>query len=459
MSSQLVIRNAQVYTHGGLLRADLEISDGRISAITSGRHRPTADEVIDADGLTVLPGGIDTHVHLREPGFTHKEDITTGTMAAAAGGYTTCVGMPNVQPPTTTVERYRDVIKLYDAHALVDYNHNPSPTELDEIDGLAAAGAIGFKLYMVEDTATDYPHMPGLGMHHHGRLLDIAEAVGRTRRPLMVHAQDQDLVETLDKRSWDKGKYDYRSFARIWGSYDGMVWDSAVAFLLRLQEVVPFRLHVLHVRSRRVVELVRAAKAAGSGVTTETNTHCVLLCDSWDDIERLGPYALSYWNGPDTTEVLWDAMRDGTIDVLATDHAPHTRDEKEIGWENMWKAANGVPKIQETLSLFLTEVANGRLSLKQFVDLWATRPARVFGLYPKKGSISIGADADLAIVDLAARDTIRGADLHTKVGWTPWEGRAVQGLPIHTLVRGRLVMRDREVIGSPGYGEHARPLR
>jgi dihydroorotase len=442
-------------------QADIGIIDGRIAAIASPGSLPKGREDVDIKGKTVIPGGIDTHTHLREPGFTHKEDITTGTRAAAAGGYTVCVGMPNVEPPTTTIDLYEEVLALYKAKSVVDYNHHPAPMHLDQVDAMAQRGALGFKVFMLKDaTGTDapYPHMPALCVTNHGQLLEIAEAVAPTDRPLMVHAQDQEIGELLEQRAWKVGDRGPLAYAKVWPQYDAIVWDSAVQFLLRLQEVTNVRMHILHVRSRRVVELLRPAKAASERVTSETNPQCVLLTDDWANIERLGPYALSYWNGPDTTDILWEAMRDGTIDVIGTDHAPHTREEKEVGWEDMWAAANGTPKVQETLSLFLTEVRKGRLSLQQLIDLFSTRPAKIFGLYPKKGAILPGSDADLVVVDLDAEYVIRNEDLLSKSGWSPWAGEKVVGLPIHTLVRGTFVMRDRAVIGKPGYGEMARPV-
>jgi dihydroorotase len=459
MDFELVLRGGAVVTPQGVVNADLGIVAGRIAAVAAPGSLPQGGDDLTITGKTVIPGGIDTHTHLREPGFTDKEDITTGTRAAAAGGYTVCVGMPNVDPPTTTLDLYEEVLALYKAKSLVDYNHNPSPIRTDQVEAMAARGALGFKVFMLTDSGLDkpYPHMPALCVTNHGQLLEIAEAVEKTGRPLMVHAQDQEIGQLLEERSWQVGDRGPLAFARTWPQYDGIVWDAAVMFLLRLQEVTNVRLHILHVRSRRVVELLRPAKQATDRVTSETNPQCVMLTDEWANIERLGPYALSYWNGPDTTDILWEAMRDGTIDVIGTDHAPHLREEKEIGWTDMWKAANGTPKIQETLSLFLTEVHNGRLSLTQLVDLFSTRPARIFGLYPTKGAIMPGADADLVVVDLEAEDVIRNEDILSKCGWSPWAGQKVTGLPIHTLVRGTFVMRDRAVIGSPGFGELARP--
>jgi dihydroorotase len=193
-------------------------------------------------------------------------------------------------------------------------------------------------------------------------------------------------------------------------------------------------------------------------VTAELNPVAVFLCNEWENVERLGPYALSTWTGPDATEPLWEAILDGTIDVIGTDHAPHTREEKEIGWTDMWKAAGGVPQIQHALSLFLTEVNRGRLSMERLAELMATTPARVFGLYPRKGAIIPGADADLAVVDLNRRAVISNDDVLSKCGWTPFDGREVHGLPVHTLVRGQFVMRDGTVVGRPGAGRQAMPL-
>ncbi|HYM51801.1 MAG TPA: dihydroorotase family protein [Candidatus Limnocylindrales bacterium] len=459
MDFDLVLRGGTVVTPEAVTPADLGVVAGRIAAIATPGSLPQGREDLSITGKTVIPGGIDTHTHLREPGYTKKEDITTGTRAAAAGGYTVVVGMPNVDPPTTTLDLYEEILAMYRAKSLVDYNHNPSPMHLDQVQSLADRGALGFKVYMLRDAGTNapYPHMPALCVTNHGRLLEIAEAVEKTGRPLMVHAQDQEIGELLEQRAWQAGDRGPLAFARTWQQYDGIVWDSAIAFLLRLQEVTGVRMHMLHIRGRRAVELMRPAKQRTDRVTAETNPHLVLLNDEWANIERLGPYALNYWNGPDTTGILWDALRDGTIDVIGTDHAPHTREEKEIGWTDMWQAAAGTPKIQETLSLFLTEVHKGRLPLRRLVELFSTRPAQIFGLYPKKGAIVPGADADLVVVDLNAEGVIRNEDMLSKCGWSSWAGQAVTGLPIHTLVRGTFVMRDRVVVGSPGFGQLARP--
>jgi dihydroorotase-like cyclic amidohydrolase len=236
------------------------------------------------------------------------------------------------------------------------------------------------------------------------------------------------------------------------------VWDTAASLVVRLAEATGVRLHLLHIKTARMIEIVRRAKAAGQAITSEINPVSILLANDWENIERVGPYALSTWTGDGQTEALWEALGDGSIDVIGTDHAPHTREEKEIGWTDMWRAAGGLPHLQETLSLFLTQVAAGRLTLERLVELGSSGPARAFDLWPRKGAVRPGSDADLVVVDLDARSTIREADVLSKCGWTAWDGWDVQGVPVMTFVRGRAVYRDGRIVGEPGWGRQVRAM-
>ena len=451
---RLVIEHGRVWTPDGILDGATVVVEGeRIAAV--GERSSTEAERLDARGLLVLPGFIDTHSHHREPGFTHKEDITTATRAAAAGGVTTTVGMPNVDPPVTTLERYEGVLQLYAQKALVDFNLHPAPTVLNEVPKLAAAGALGFKVFQIVDTKRSYPHMPGLGVTNAGEMLEIFEAVKPTGLPVMVHPHNQELMDRFEQRYWARDEHGPLAYAAAQREYDGLVWNTAIQFLLQLQEAVGTWLHVLHLVTTQSVEMVRKAKAAGRAVTSEVNGFALFLGD-WEVIERNGPRALGRWVPPEVKAALWAGIRDGTVDVLGTDHGPHTLAEKLPGWQDMWKAPSAVPQLQDYLSQLMEKgVRAGEVSLDEAVRLASYQPARVFGLYPQKGTIEPGSDADLVLVDPEAEIEFSDQKALSKCGWTPYAGERAHGVPVHTLVRGRFVYRNGRVVGEPGWGRLA----
>lgn len=456
MTDRLIITNGQVWTPQGILDgASVIVEDGRIAGVAPGSEPVGGGEAVDATGKWVLPGAIDTHSHHREPGFTHKEDIESATRAAAAGGVTTSIGMPNVNPPVTTVDHYLDTMALYERSALVDYNLHPTPTQLDAVAGLADAGALGFKVWMVEDTKRSYPHMPGIGVHEDGRLYEIFEQVERTGIPLLVHPHNQSLMTLAEERRRSTGDTSPIAYGEAQRIGDGLVWDTAIYTLCRLQEAVGTRLHVLHLIATRSVELIREAKKRTDQITSEVNPFGLFL-GSRELIAEKGPYVMGRLVPDDTREALWQGLADGTIDVVGTDHAPHAREEKELGWEDMWEAPSGTPQLQDYLSQLLDKgFHTGRIDLDTFARVASHNPARIFGLYPKKGTIEPGADADLMVIDPEMVVSFNDETALSKCGWTPYHGQRARGGAVHTLVRGRFVMRDGEVVGEPGWGQKA----
>lgn len=452
----LVIRGGTLVTPEGQRRADIAIDGERIARIVDAGTSLEAVREIDAVGKHVIPGAIDVHSHHREPGYTHKEDIISATSACAAGGVTTSFAMPNVSPPPNTVENLDAMLALYEQKAVVDWNINAAGTVPEEIAGLASRGIAAFKVFMVVDTGRAYPHMPGIGVHDHGKLLEIFEKVGETGIPLMVHPHDQALMTHIEEGFWARGERDAQAYAKAYAAYDGIIWDTAAALLLRLQKATGTRLHLLHTQTEGVVTQLRAAKDAGQAVSAELNPWALFLGNDWSNIERLGSYALSYWVPEKNVEPLWAALRDGTIDLISTDHAPHTREEKEPGWTDGWKAHTGTPSAQFYVPLFLDAAVRGLISLERLVELLAAAPARTFGLVDK-GRLAVGAHADIAIVDLEREFEIRDEDVLSKIGHTPYAGRRVRGAVTSTLVRGREVYRDGAVVGDPGWGRQARP--
>jgi dihydroorotase len=455
----LIVTGGTVYTPDGpVVGGQVCVRGEKIAAINAEPDASlSAVDVIDARGLLVLPGAIDTHSHHRDPGFTYKEDVTSATSAAALGGVTTSIGMPNVDPPTVTPERYAALIEDQQRRAIVDFNHNPAPTMTEHVHELAQMGALGFKVYMVVDSKRSYPHMPGLGIHDHAHLHRIFEAVADSGRVLMVHPNDQALLHVFEERAWAGGDFSFKNYAYTEAGQGGVVWNVAVAVLLELQRATSAPLHVLHMMNPGMIDLVAHAKDRGGDVTSEVNPFALFLSDL-DAISHLGPFALGRCIPRDWVDALYEAIRDGTIDVLGSDHAPHSIAEKEIGWENMWKAPSGTPQLQHYLPRLLTETKTGRLTIEDVVRITATNPARRFGLYPKKGVLAVGSDADMAIVNMTDPILIRNAEVLSRAGYTPYHGERLIGVPKFTTVRGQVVAAEGVVTVSPGYGDFTPPV-
>jgi dihydroorotase len=447
----LAVRSDRIFTEGGWIDGTIAVSDGRIVDVTS--VPVEAVEQIDAVGRVVLPGLVDTHAHFRDPGFTDKEDFETGTRSAVAGGVTTVFDMPNVTPVTNTVDRFAAHIANAAGKSLIDFGHNASATIPENIGALADAGATAFKIFMMTDIGRDYPHMPGTAENNHGQLLRICEEVAKTGKPLYVHPHDQEVYEVSVQRAQDRWGMDYRSYARAWRDNDGLVLDLGIATMIELQRVTGVRLHVLHVSKIHGLQLIADAKARGQEVTLEINPFSMFLSNSWDTVERLGPYSLGMWVPDDHAQAVWESVLDGSADVIATDHSPHTKEEKEIGWTNMYACPGGSPTIQHYLSLLLDACSRGQLSVERVAELCSTNPAKLVGLYPRKGAIAARADADLVIVDLDRTATISAATSHYKSGWTPFEGRQVTGVPVTTIQRGRVLMDEERILAEPGDGQ------
>jgi dihydroorotase len=455
MAIELRIAGGDVMTPGGRLRADVLVDGGRIACVVRpGLELSDVGRTVDAAGRLVLPGMVDPHVHTREPGFTHKEDITTTTVQAAAGGVTTIFGMPNLNPPTSSAQTLDEVLELYQAKSIVDYNHNPAATDPTQIEPMAERGIRAFKVFMVVDTGRTYPHPAGTGMHDHGDLLRMMDTIAPTGLPFMIHPHDQALMDYIEGEIIGRGDNTPQGYAEAYAARDGVIWDTAVDTLIRLAEAAGCPLHLMHMQTRRSIEAVRRAKARGQAVTCEVN-HWTLFLATWEDVERLGPYALSYWIPDDAREAVWEGLLDGTIDMLSSDHAPHTREEKEVGWTKMWSAHTGTPGVQYQLPLLLHEAGRGRLSLERAVELTASRPAEVFGLKATKGAIEPGRDADLVVVDPDRRWTITNDEVLSRCGWTPYDGRECVASVERTFLRGVEIYADGSVTGAPGQGRMA----
>jgi dihydroorotase (multifunctional complex type) len=450
--ADLTIRSKRIHTPEGWRDGVLVVRGEQIEAIVGPETAPPAARHVDATDKVVIPGAIDTHVHVRDPGFTEKDDWEWASRAAAAGGVTTIIDMPNVDPIPNTVEVFRAHTANAAAKSIVDFGHNASATIPEEIVGLAEAGATAFKIFMMTDIGRGYPHMPGAAVNHHGTLYRIAEEIAKTGKTLLIHPWDQELYELMVERAQAKWGLDHRSYARAARQGEGIVLDSGVQTMILIQRETGARMHMLHMMTKGMVRMVQEAQARGQAVTAEANPHSLFVANSWDNIEKWGPYVLGLWVPEDHAEVLWDATVNGGIDVIATDHSPHTREEKERGWTDMYATPGGSPMVQHYLSLMLTAVNEGRISLDRVVELCSAGPARLCNAYPKKGVLAPGSDADIVVVDMDGEMTIRAEETYYKCGWTALDGRKVKGVPVLTVLRGRVIAEDGKVLAGPGNG-------
>src|SRR5882757_572556 len=449
ITADLVIRSGLIVSPDSVIEASVAIKDGRIIAVGDEAIMPPATETLDARGLHVLPGAIDDHVHFRDPGYPHKEDFASGTAAAAFGGVTTVFDMPNTIPPTDTPDVLAAKHKMAASKAHVDFGLYGLLGEdtIQHVPELAKT-VIGFKLYMGNTFGK-------IASPSTGAMLEAFEVVAPTGKRVSLHAETNSIMERRETRMRQAGRID--PLAHI-ASRPAVVAVEAVSRAAILAEWTGARVHVLHISSADELRPLREAKARGVDITGETCPHYLML--SADDyarfagVIRVNPPVREKRN----QEPLWAALADGTIDAIATDHAPHSREEKTRN--DMFTVDCGFPGVETQMPLMLTEVNAGRMTIMDYVAISAAKPAKTFGLYPRKGVIAPGAEADIAVVDLKREWTIDDAKLQSRAKITPWHGRKVKGLPIHTIVRGRFVMRDRALVdGTRGHGRSVHTIQ
>lgn len=443
-----VITGGTVVNENGALAAAIAIAEGTIVAVGEAAAMPPARRVIDAAGKHILPGIIDVHVHFREPGMEHKEDWATGSAAAAAGGVTTVFDMPNTVPPTDSVAHFERKLALARAKSVVDFGiygllgeHN-----LGDVEALADAGVIGFKLFL-GNTTGDLP------CPSDGAVLEGFEILASLGLRCSIHAENSPILFWRQERLRAAGRND--PLAHLAARTD-IVAIEALTRACTLAEWTGARIHIVHESCAGSLPYIRFFKERGVDLTVETlpqylHLSAEMMLAPGGEVLRMNPPIRQ----ASQREALWAAVVDGTIDMIATDHAPHAPAEKHAA--RIWDVACGFPGVETSLPLMLTAVADGRLTLERYVTLSSGAPARAFGLYGRKGVIQVGADADLVIVDLAEAGEIRAERLHSRSRLTPYEGMPVRGLPRLTMVRGEVVAEDGQVVGRPGSGRAVIP--
>jgi dihydroorotase len=441
--ADLILAGGKVVSPDAVLEASIAIKDGKILAVGAPEAMPPAKETVDVAGMHILPGAIDVHVHFRDPGYPQKEDFASGTAAAAFGGVTTIFDMPNTIPTVGTHEVLAAKHKMASEKAHVDFGLYAVLGEdtIEHVPALIEAGVIGFKLYMGNTFGK-------IASPSTGAMLEAFEVVAPTGKRISLHAETNSIMERRETRLRQAGRTD--PLAHL-ASRPAVVAIEAVSRAAILAEWTGARIHILHISSADELRPLREAKARGVDITGETCPHYLML--SADDyaknagVIRVNPPVREKRN----QEPLWAALADGTVDIIATDHAPHSPEEKTRN--DMFDVDCGFPGVESQMPLMLSQVNAGRMTIMDYVALSAAKPAKIWGLYPRKGVIAPGAEADIAVVDLTREMTLDDAKLQSRAKITPWHGRKVKGLPVHTIVRGRFVMRDRTLVdGTRGHG-------
>lgn len=425
MHYDLLLKNGTLVNHDGIGARDVGIAAGRIAHIGTIDEKH-ADEVIDCKGLHILPGVIDSQVHFREPGLEHKEDLETGSLAAVMGGVTCVFEMPNTNPLTVTAETLADKVargthRMHSDFAFWVGGTKENVSQIKELERLP--GAVGIKIFMGSSTGS--------------LLLEEDEVIGeilaQTTRRVAFHAEDE---ARLNAR---------KSLRRTNDPSSHHLWRDPEAALMATKRLVTLaqkhraKIHILHISTMQEIDILLQHKDL---ISCEITPHHLTL--QADDYARLGT---KLQMNPPVRELahqirLWEAIDQGIADVLGSDHAPHTLEEKARPYP---ESPSGMTGVQTLVPVMLDHVHHGRLTLERFVDLTSAGPARLFGL-ARKGRVAVGYDADLTVVDLARAQVIKDSWIASRCGWTPYDGRMVTGWPIGAFVRGHRVMWEGDLL-------------
>ncbi len=446
---ELAVINGAIVTPQTVAKGNLYVKDGLIAAVTDPSVRLDAGATLDARGLHVFPGFIDPHVHSRDGGATHKEDFWHSTRAAALGGITTLIEMPNAVPAVSDAQRFARQKENLAAKAYIDFAmwalclgklNNDNLAELDEL------GAAAFKFFwgyainketyglVYNYKKYDSSVIPPLS---DGEIYTIFEQVAKTGKPLAIHAENASLMGELLERV--KPAYYQNEYEALLATRPSVAEETIINTAVSFARATGAHLHILHMSAREGVDILRRAKREGVAVTGETAPHYLTLTK--EDFARVGTAIKGYppVRGKADQDALWQGLCDGTIDSLGSDHAPHTAQEKS---GSLFEIPAGMCSIETLVPLMLDAANKKKISLGRLAQVLSENTAKLYGLYPQKGSLLPGTDADITIVDLARDKIIRAGEMFSISKVTAFDGVAVVGVPVHTIVRGNILVQD-----------------
>lgn len=449
-----IIKNGEIVLPSTRMKANIYIKNGKIAAITNENIEGEADEVTDATGLQVLPGLIDTHIHSRDQGATYKEDFDHSTRAAAAGGITTVFEMPNTNPPVNNKENFNKQVKNLQEKAHVNFalwgiclgNLN-----IDDLADLNDIGVIGYKYfwgYAIDKNTYQLIYNYTEGMEdviapaREDEVYAMMKEVAKTDKLFAIHAENSDLINYLTKEIKASGQNDYQSVLK---SRPNLAEALTIQAGVSIAKETGAKLHILHISTEEGVQILRDAQAEGYPITGETCPHFLCLTD--EDYDEIGSVMKVYplVKGQKDQDALWEGIADDTLSLVCSDHAPHTEEEK---YGDLWSVPAGMCGVETLAPLMLNAVSEGKITLEKLVSLLSENPAKQFGIFPQKGTLQVGSDADITIVDMNKEVTIKKENLHSKSKVTAYDGFNIKGSPVKTIVNGMTVMQDGKIVQS-----------
>jgi len=438
----LLVKGGVIATSRGLLRACIAIKNGVIVSVCKEPTAPKADEILDVKDKIVMSGVIDAHAHIHDRTFTYREDFETGSKAASAGGVTTFIDMP-LTSPVDSKEKVLEKVKTGEKLSHVDFSLHAgmmNEKNMENIPEIVAEGVRSFKVF----TCAPY------GVSDE-TILNILERAKEHVSIVNFHAENDGIISHMHRIMESQRRVDPLAHHE---ARPNLAEQEAVTRVILLAKLVDEKIHISHMSTRQASESIWRAKNEGLGVTAETCPHYLFFTRG--DVKRLGPYLKV--NPPlrsdEDVAAMWTGLKKGAVDIVTSEHAPGTREEKEVGWSNIWEAWGGLPSVETMLPILLSEGVNKqKLTLSDVCRVLCENPARIFGLYGRKGDIAPGFDADLVVVDLSLEKRVSAERLHYKVDWTPYEGSIFKGWPVTTIVRGKAVYDGESVVGKLGYGK------
>jgi dihydropyrimidinase/allantoinase len=454
---EMNIINGKIFIENKLIESNLCIDEGKIRVITKEKSLPKAENIIDATNKIIIPGGIDVHTHILDLIYSYRDDFVTGTQGAASGGITTVLEMPLGIDGKTALESFEMQLESMREKCLIDFGLIGAAgfNTINSIQELARRGVVGYKTFMI-NAPEEEAELKDLAAKNDHFLLKIFNEIAKTGLVSSVHAENDAIIAYKIEEFIAQGKTDFQAHT---DSRPAISEDEACLRAMVLANQANAKLNLVHMSSKTAFEHIKIAKARGWNVTCEITPHHLFFTS--EDGKRIGTWLKV--NPPLRSNehmiAAWQYLNDGVIDFVASDHSPYSNEEKDMKLKknNIFECGSGTPVLETMLPVMLDAVNNNKLTLNKFVEVISLNPAKRFGLYPRKGIIQVGSDADLVIVDMDKEYKLKNENMFTKSKITVFDGKKIKGKIEKTIVRGKVVFDNGSFNVKKGYGEYITP--